>query len=78
MRWILIRVPEHLARRLKRLATEFEASYVDGHTPLPNKYCEHVPLHYIIERALDELEGKRRRSRRPSKRRPAARSVETP
>jgi hypothetical protein len=64
-RWRLVRVPEHLARRLERLSAEMMAAYQEGRVALPNSMAEAVPMWAVIENALNEQSARRERSRRP-------------
>jgi hypothetical protein len=64
-RWRMIRVPSELASRLDRLAAQFQELHVAGRLRLPNEYCEHWPLHFVIYIALDSLKDHRARSRGP-------------
>lgn len=65
MKWTHIRIPAELKARLERAAQRELDGYAAGNIwELPDEYCDRVPVHYIIKRALDELEDKRRRSNR--------------
>jgi hypothetical protein len=64
-RWRVIRVPEDLARRLDRLAGEMLIAYGEGRVTVPNSMAEYIPPWFIVETALNEVEARRERSRRP-------------
>jgi hypothetical protein len=66
--WQNLRVPKALHARLAALAADMLASYEERGGSLPSEYCERVPLHYVIERALDELDGHKTRARQQAKR----------
>jgi predicted transcriptional regulator len=65
MRWRTVRLPEDLASRLDRLAAETERAHREGRITLPSEHADRVPLWLAIERALDEVEARRVRSRKP-------------
>lgn len=69
--WRMVRLPVELADRIARMARELEESHSLGRTQLPAEFCERVPLHHVIDRAIVEAESHRARSRRP---RPSKRS----
>ena len=62
--WNLVRVPSALHDRLRSLADQFLQSHEHGYSALPEEFCEHVPLHFVIKRGVDEIESHRERSRR--------------
>lgn len=64
-RWKTVRVPLDLAERLERLARSLEDAHSTGRAPLPPHLVEGVPLHHVIARAVDDLEGHRERARAP-------------
>jgi|SRR6516164_8130382 hypothetical protein len=64
----MIRVPRALWRELHAEAAAILRAHVEGKLSLPNKYCENVPLHYVIKRWGDEARAHRERSRRPKRR----------
>jgi hypothetical protein len=70
-RWTHVRVPVRLAERLNALAGEMLIAHGEGRLTLPNAMAEYVPLWHVIERALDEVESRRERSRRPRSKRAA-------
>jgi hypothetical protein len=61
----LVRVPIALATRLARLRDEMQAAYTEGRIDVPGGLCEHIPVWYVIESALNEVEARRVRSGRP-------------
>lgn len=63
-KWKLVRVPSELHEQLIIVAERMLNSHINGYSSLPNDYVEHVPLHHVIKRGLDELESHRERSRR--------------
>lgn len=67
--WRMVRLPVELADRLASLARDLESSYCRGRAKLPAEYCERVPIHHVIDRALSEVEAHRDRSRRRRPRR---------
>lgn len=64
-RWTHVRVPVGLAGRLARLADDMHAAYVRGRVELPGSMAERIPVWYVIQAALDEVESRRARSARP-------------
>lgn len=68
---VMVAVPVALKQRLDRLALEMLASYERGNgysdMPLTEQGSRGmwIPLHAVISRALDELEGHRTRSNKP-------------
>ncbi len=63
-----IRITAEMKERLERLRDGFQESYEAGRINLPDGIdCEAIPLWYVIDRALDELEDHRERSRRSSR-----------
>jgi hypothetical protein len=60
-----VRVTTDLAARLNRLRDEMQAAYSLGRLDVPGEYAEHIPIHYVIETALNEVEARRSRSNRP-------------
>jgi len=64
----LIRIPASMKTRVERLRDELQASYEAGRISLPDGIdCERIPLWFVLERALDELEDHRSRSRKSRK-----------
>lgn len=61
----LIRVPNALAARLRRLRDEMQAAHSEGRITVPNELADHIPVWWLIETALNEVEGRRLRSARP-------------
>jgi hypothetical protein len=43
-------------------------AHEQGRVPLPAQHVEGVPLYYVLERALDELDGHRARARKQASR----------
>lgn len=65
MKWRQIRVPEELAERLDRLADKMEQAYANGILSIEfDERTGKIPKHAIISKALDELEGHLRRSKK--------------
>jgi hypothetical protein len=60
-----IKVPIALYHRLKQRRDEMQRAYGEGRLPVPGKYAERIPLHYIISNLLDETDARRARSARP-------------
>jgi hypothetical protein len=69
-KWRQVRVPEWLAERLERLRDETRKAHVEGRIKLPSAFADKPPLWLIIERALNEQEDRRKRSRRSRKPQP--------
>ena len=67
-RYRMVRLPVALAEELDREADELSRIYSEGKGDLPAEYCERVPLHYVIKRALEDMRSKRVRSRAPKRR----------
>ncbi len=63
-KWKLVRVPVDLHAQLTIAAERMLSSHIIGYSSLPDEFVEHVPLHHVIKRGLDELESHRERSRR--------------
>jgi hypothetical protein len=42
-----------------------QAAYSLGRLDVPGKYQEYIPIHYVIETKLNEVEARRVRSKRP-------------
>jgi hypothetical protein len=59
----MIKVPRELWRELHAEAAAMLKAYQEGRADLPGEYCEHIPLHYVIKRNLDEVRAHRERSR---------------
>src|SRR3954465_10210197 len=66
--WQNIRVPKALHIRLTALAGEMLIAHEEGRSQLPSAYVEFVPLHHVITKALDELDGHKSRARQQSAR----------
>jgi DNA-directed RNA polymerase sigma subunit (sigma70/sigma32) len=62
--WRMVRVPVGLATKLTDLAEDLLQAHILGRTRLPNEYCERVPIHAVIARAVAEMESHRKRSGR--------------
>src|SRR5437016_665166 len=60
-----IRVPTYLRARLSRLRDEVQVAYTEGRVEVPNDLVKHIPVWFVIEDALDEVEARRVRSNRP-------------
>jgi hypothetical protein len=60
-----IKFPEDLFARIERLREQLQAAYGEGRIDVPTEHCEHIPLWYVIQAALDEVEARRVRSNRP-------------
>jgi hypothetical protein len=61
----MMRIPAELKNRIERLRGEFQESYEAGrHEPKTDVDSERLPAWYVIQLALDELEGHRARSRK--------------
>jgi hypothetical protein len=69
----LIRIPLALKAELEAEAAELLRIHEEGRGELPPAYVEHVPIHYVITKALEDMRAKRVRSRAPK--RPAARKA---
>ena len=65
--WKMIRVPASLANRLADLADDMMKAHMDGRSPLPGEYVEHVPLHHVIDRMAAEWSAHKARSRAPKR-----------
>ena len=69
-RWPALRVPAQLKARLERKARHYDAMQLQGKSDVPSEFGDpkgkHVgtPLWYVIQRALDELDDKHKRSNR--------------
>lgn len=63
--YLMIRVPRELGDQLRAEADELLRIYSEGKGDLPAEYCERVPIHYVIKRALEDMRAKRVRSRAP-------------
>ena len=63
-KWTMVRLPLELHRRLKTLQLEVQDAYEQGRASVPDQYCENVPLHFVIERAVDDWVAHRERSRK--------------
>ncbi len=63
-RWTMVRVPPDLAIALHAEAEQIEQSYAEGRRPLPQKFRDHVPLHYVIADLLRERAAHRERARK--------------
>lgn len=79
----MVRLPLEVANRLERLAAEMLASYEEGKTTkigLTEQGAKGVwvPLHAVITKALDELEGHKARSKKSGKKAKVAPAVEAP
>jgi hypothetical protein len=68
--WATMRIPKALHDRLTARATEILTAYQERGGNLPSEYCEKVPLHHVIERALDELDGHKARAKRQQRETP--------
>ncbi len=66
--WTHLRIPKALHDRLTARAAEILTAYQERGGNLPSEYCERVPLHHVIERALDELEGHQARAKQQNRR----------
>jgi hypothetical protein len=42
-----------------------QAAHGEGRVSVPTELCEHIPVWYVIQAALDEVEARRARSNRP-------------
>jgi hypothetical protein len=62
--WTHLRIPKVLHDRLTARAAEILTAYQERGGNLPPEYCERVPLHHVIERALDELDGHHARAKK--------------
>ena len=71
--WPHIVVPRELKAELEAEAAELLRIHEEGRGELRRNTVERVPLHYVIERALEDMRAKRVRSRAPK--RPAARKA---
>lgn len=63
--WVMIRVPKGLHSRLDALRRKELEAYQQGKLEgLPDTFIDRnsVPLYHVIEKAIDHLERKRRRS----------------
>jgi hypothetical protein len=60
-----IRVPSNLRDRLRRLRDEMQLVYSDGRVEVPNDLVEQIPLWFVIQAALNEVEARRARSNWP-------------
>ena len=67
-KWRMVRLPAELADKLDEIAARMLESHEKGRSELPGDYCERVPLHYVVQRAVEELEDHRARSRKSSRR----------
>lgn len=72
----LIRIPLSLKAELEAAAADLLRIHSEGKGALPPEFCEHVPLHYVIKRALDDTKAKRARSAAP-RRKATIHSVDT-
>jgi len=60
-----IAIPRRLKDRIDILRDQFQESYEAGRIELPAGVDpERLPISYVIEKALDELEGHRERSKK--------------
>lgn len=60
-----VRLPRDLKDRIDALRDEMQESYEAGRMTVDaNVDPEHLPIWFVIEKALDELEGHRERSRK--------------
>tara|TARA_R110000824_G_scaffold741_6_gene4615 strand:+ start:3962 stop:4297 length:336 start_codon:yes stop_codon:yes gene_type:complete len=66
-----VRIPRELKDRIDALRDEFEESAGAGRMDLPDHVCENsterLPIWFVIEKALNELEDHRARSRKTRK-----------
>ncbi len=66
-----VRIPRELKARIDALRDQFETSAVEGRMELPghvgDNSTERLPIWFVIEKALDELEDHRARSRKTRK-----------
>jgi hypothetical protein len=60
-----VRVPVEMARRLERLLERTKRAYAGGRLSVPPAMADRIPVWYVIQKALDEQEARRERSRRP-------------
>jgi hypothetical protein len=75
-KWTHIRIPAELHARLHALAGEMLLAHEEGRSALPGAYAEYCPIHHVITKALDELDGHKSRARQQSSRKTrAARNV---
>jgi hypothetical protein len=58
-------LPTALAHRLRRLRDEMQRAYTEGRLDVPTEHGERIPLWYVIESALNEVEQRCVRSGRP-------------
>jgi hypothetical protein len=63
-----ILVPRELAGRMTLLAHKLQEDHNRGYLRLPHQYRQHVPIDYVLELSLNELEG--HLDRRPTHCRP--------
>lgn len=67
----MVRVPVELHEELARLAESFLRLYAEGRTDLPPEFVDanFVPRWYVIQKGVESVIGKRKRSnrRRPRK-----------
>lgn len=66
--WRMVRLPRDLAAELDSLALDMEKAHALGYSKLPDRYVEHVPLHHVVSRCLQEYKdhlarGRKRRAR---------------
>ena len=72
----LIRIPASMKTRVERLRDELQASDEAGRIELPDGIdCERIPLWHVLERALNELEDHRFRSKKSRKNSKTAKSA---
>ena len=72
-KWTQIVISWELKAELEAEAAELLRIHEEGRGELPSAYVEHVPLHYVISKALEDMRNNRIRSRAPK--RPAARKA---
>lgn len=63
--WTHTVLPRELLADLREEADDMLRAYQAGKCDLPAEFCEHVPVHFVIRRALDEMRAKKARSKAP-------------
>ena len=61
----LIRIPLDLKAELEAAAAAMLRAHQEGRAPLPSEFVEHVPVHFVLKRAFDDMKAKKARSAAP-------------
>jgi hypothetical protein len=73
-KYMMVRLNQRTHARLCRMRDELFAAYQEGKVHLPDEYCEHLSLDFVVNRLMDRVLSHRRRAQRSRQMREKARA----